>query len=158
MEFCITLLRENGYPLDLIFKTISTRVKTLLANKLKKIECNQDNTDNEISEKKIIVFPYIKNLSEKTAALIDRSNFTISLKCLNKLNNHINVHKDRTEHEYKNNVVYKIESNNCEATHVGQTKRHLKTRINEHKNNRRLDESRHSVITNHIMEFNHSFK
>jgi hypothetical protein len=143
----------------LIFKTINKRLKTIFANFFKKEnENSQDDTDSEIRAKKIIVFPYIKGISERAAAQVDRSNFIIGLRCLNRLNNHIKVHKDKTEHDYKNNVVYKIECNNCEATYVGQTKRHLKTRINEHMNNKKLDESRHSVITNHTIEFNHSFK
>ena len=118
---------------------------------------NQDNGDNEIGAKKIIVFPYIKKISEKAATLVSRSKFTVGLRCLNRLDNHIRVHKDKTEYTYRNNIVYKIECNNCDALYVGQTKRHLKTRINEHINNKKLSESRHTVVTNHIMELKHSF-
>jgi len=39
---------------------------------------------------------------------------------------------------------------------VGQTKRQL-TRINEHEKNVRFDESKHSVITKHMIENNHTF-
>jgi len=54
-----------------------------------------------------------------------------------------------------NNAIYKIFCNN--AFYVGQTKRQVQTRIKEHTNNIRLEPSRHSVITEHILEFNHSF-
>jgi len=54
-------------------------------------------------------------------------------------------------------IVYKIHCQDCEASYVGQTKRQLKTRIKEHFNNIKLDESRHSVITQHILKHNHSF-
>jgi len=57
----------------------------------------------------------------------------------------------------KNNVIYKIFCNNCEASYVGQTKRQLKTRLKEHKNNIKHDRSKHSVIFEHIVECNHSF-
>jgi len=33
----------------------------------------------------------------------------------------------------------------------------LKTRIREHKNNIKLNQSKHSVILEHIIKFNHSF-
>jgi len=69
----------------------------------------------------------------------------------------IRVHKDHTEHTHKSNIVYKIHCNNCDASYVGQTKRQLKTRTKEYFNNIKLDESRHSVITQYILEFNHSF-
>jgi len=39
----------------------------------------------------------------------------------------------------------------CEAN------RQLKTRIKEHMNNVRLEPSKHSVITEHILKFNHFF-
>jgi len=57
----------------------------------------------------------------------------------------------------KNNVVYKIFCKNCEATYVGQTKRQLRTRLKEHKNNLKQDQSKHSVITEHIIKYSHSF-
>jgi len=56
-----------------------------------------------------------------------------------------------------NNVVYKISCNNCNASYVDQTKRQLKTRINEHIKNIALEESKHSVITKHILDKNHTF-
>jgi len=41
---------------------------------------------------------------------------------------------------------------NCNASYVGQTKRKLKTRLNEHVKNIRLDPQKHSVISDHIFE------
>jgi len=55
----------------------------------------------------------------------------------------------------KNNVIYKISCKNCEVTYVGQTKRQLKTRLKEHKNNLRQDQSKHLVISQHINEYNY---
>jgi len=40
---------------------------------------------------------------------------------------------------------------------VGQSKRQLGTRLKEHKNNLKLDQSKHSVISEHIIKYNHSF-
>jgi len=56
-----------------------------------------------------------------------------------------------------NNIVYKICCKNCDAFYVGQTKRQLKMRINEHVKNINLKESKHSVIIDHIFEKNHTF-
>jgi len=99
---------------------------------------------------------YHTYVSEITAALINKSSFTVGYRCSNKIDNIIKVHKDRTEHNYKSNIVYKIHRQNY-ASYVGQTKRQLKMRIKEHFNNIKLDESRHSVITQHILKYNHSF-
>jgi len=91
---------------------------------------------------------YIRNISEIIASLINKSIFTVGYRCLNKMNRIIKIHKDQIEHDYKNNIVYKIYCQNCDASYVGQTKRQLKTRIKEHYNNNiRLDKSRHTVVT-----------
>jgi len=38
-----------------------------------------------------------------------------------------------------------------------QTKRQLRTKVKEHKNNIKQDYSKHSVISEHIIKYNHSF-
>jgi len=77
----------------------------------------------------------------------------IGYRTLNKLTSFIKKHKD--ENEFKtNNVVYKILYNNCDASYVSQIKRQLKTRINEHV---KTEESKHSVISKHMLKNNRSF-
>jgi len=149
----IKVLLDNAYPLELIFKKINHRIKDIVKiNQSHKIERNA----NE-SQRKLIVLPYIKNISEKINLSIDKSKYLIGYRILNKLTAFIKRHKDRNKFELNNNVVYKISCNNCNASYVGQTKRQLKTRINEHMKNIALDESKHSVITKHILDKNHTF-
>ena len=50
-------------------------------------------------------------------------------------------------------VVYKFTCKNCPATCIGETKRSLKTRINEHKKNKNIE----SVIHTHRNSLNHEF-
>ncbi|KAL6421068.1 hypothetical protein ACFW04_013592 [Cataglyphis niger] len=54
-------------------------------------------------------------------------------------------------------VVYKINCKNCSASYIGQTKRHLSTRIKEHFNNIKMHASNLSVISKHKLEFDHDF-
>jgi len=43
------------------------------------------------------------------------------------------------------------------VSYVGQTKRQLKTRVKEYCNNIKLNNTKHSVITEHILKLNHKF-
>jgi len=43
------------------------------------------------------------------------------------------------------------------ASYVGQMGRQLGTRLKEHRTNIKLDPPRHSVVSEHILEFGHSF-
>ncbi|EZA49820.1 hypothetical protein X777_11800 [Ooceraea biroi] len=56
------------------------------------------------------------------------------------------------------NVVYKISCCDCEASYVGQTKRQLSTRVNEHKKDINKKSGSPSVISTHRMNFGHNFK
>jgi len=146
----INTLRDNGYPLDLIFEKILKRLKTLFHinnnNKENKNKSNDHyNAQDDTNNKKIIVIPYINKLSEMVAATIDKSQYIIGYRVLNNLL------------LTNNNVVYKISCMDCDASYVGQTKRQLKTRIKEHYNNIRSTSSNPSVITEHILQHSHTF-
>jgi len=108
-------------------------------------------------ERKMIVFPYIRNISERINSTINKKEYMIGYRILNKLTGFIKRHKNSNCIENNNNAVYKIFCNDCNASYVGQTKRKIQTRIGEHVRNMGVDESRHSVITKHIIELNHSF-
>jgi len=59
LQFIIELLMDNGYPLNLIFKKINSRLKTLIYNNRKfTLGNNCDLSLNSSRDnKKIIVFP-----------------------------------------------------------------------------------------------------
>jgi len=109
------------------------------------------------NNRKFIVFPYIKELSELVAGTINKSQYITGYRILNNLGKFIRVHKDSNHFLSNNNVVYKISCNDCTASYVGQTKRQLRTRIKEHNNNCKFVSSNPSVIKEHIIEYSHSF-
>jgi len=160
LEIVIDLLLENGYPLSLIFEKINHRLKSLIYNKGNQ-SVNQSitnmNSTLETNNRKILVLPYIQKMSELVASVVDKSQYITGYRVLNNLRGCIRVHKDSNNLLSNNNVVYKISCKDCSASYVGQTKRQLKTRIREHSSNIRSSLSRHSVITDHILEFSHSF-
>jgi len=88
---------------------------------------------------------------------IDKSKYTKGYRILNNLGKFIKAHKDPTESLTINNVVYKINCNDCNASYVGQTKRQLSTRIKEHSNNYKSIAAKPSVITQHMLDFSHTF-
>jgi len=78
LELVIPLLFENGYPLNLFFEKISNRIKTLIYNNRSlNLNNNHDKNNNCSDEmnKKVIVIPYIKKISESVIAIIDKSKY-----------------------------------------------------------------------------------
>jgi len=85
-----------------------------------------------------------------------KHNFNISYFCNNKLNRFIKINKDPLPDTQKSQLIYKISCADCNATYVGQTKRQLNTRLNEHKNNIKRADSL-SVISDHRTNTGHDF-
>jgi len=158
LELVIGLLLDNGFPLNFIFNKINIRFKKLFNSKLKYHNNTQvRSVSNEhTNEKKFISVPYIKDISEKVASVLNNNDYMVGYRCLNTLGRFIKVQKDKNTLFDNNNVIYKICCNDCDASYVRQTKRKLKTRINEYLKNIKLDPQKHSVTTDHILEFDHT--
>jgi len=124
--------------------------KIFVQNAKSVVTAKNPNESNSNNKRKVIVLPYVNSISKFIVANIDKTKATIGFRCLNKLSQFIKVHKDKDLLLSKNNAVYKIFCNNCEASYVGQTKQQLKIRLKKHKNNIKQDQSRHSVISQYI--------
>jgi hypothetical protein len=120
---------------------------------------SQGNNDhpNNFDKKSCIVLPYIKGLSEDISSSLLKVGLKSVYSIPKKLNTLIKRGKDKIPKLNKTEVVYQINCKNCQFSYIGQTKRHLITRIKEHKNNIKMHESNYSVISKHRVEFNHDF-
>jgi len=153
LELCVKILIDNGYPLEYIFKHANIRIKKLCMTKLNH---NYTPPVEKMTQKKFIGFPYIKDLSEHLRKTFKDTTLLPGYRCFNKLNRYIKLHKDPTPTMHDNNIIYKICCNDCDASYVGQTKRQLNTRINEHIKNIKQT-SNLSVISQHTIDHNHTF-
>jgi len=65
--------------------------------------------------------------------------------------------KDRLKDSQLTELVYKLNCKDCDKVYIGQTKRHMGTRVKEHFNNIKST-SNFSVVTNHRLSYNHNFE
>ena len=145
----IIILLNNGYPLDYIFNNINNRTKKFLYNVNKRDEQNGD--------KKFFIIPFVKEISDKFSHIANKYDLRTAYYCNNKLNRFIKTGKDILEHQRQSNVVYRISCLDCDAKYIGQTKRQLKTRIREHRQDINRKSGSPSVISHHKIENNHEF-
>jgi len=111
-----------------------------------------DNKDN------YFVIPYIDHNADRFIRLFKNiPNFKLAFSGINRLNKFIKVHKDRLSSLSRSNVVYQINCLHCDASYVGQTRRLLKQRIDEHRSHIRRNTTQTSVITEHRLKFSHDF-
>jgi len=135
---------------------MNNRLKKLICNKLNTVSTNFNSLTTS-QERKFFVIPYIKNISKSITSTNNKDEFIIGYRVLNKLDNFIKASKDRNQISSNNNVVYKIFCKNCDVSYVGRTKRQLKTRLKEHINNIKSHATKHSVASEHILNYEHEF-
>ncbi|XP_043478403.1 uncharacterized protein LOC122508871 [Leptopilina heterotoma] len=143
------ILKNNSYPLDFIEKHVGIRM-----NKLKYL--NENNNDQNrvsiYSQIPKVALPFNEKYFFKLSNVLREFNCT-SIPIVNKNSNSIiKLGKDTTKKWDKTNVVYKFDCKDCPATYIGETKRSLQTRINEHK---KVNDN--SVVYRHRLNFNHDF-
>ncbi|KYN09543.1 hypothetical protein ALC57_18330 [Trachymyrmex cornetzi] len=100
----INTMLDNDYPLKFIFDTIRNRIKSI--QKEKASTQNDSKKSNERNNAFWFTVRSFQSLIKKDV----------------KLNKYIKVQKDPRPRLNKNNVIYKIKCNNCDAIYVGQTR------------------------------------
>jgi|GEM_PF-1112420 len=149
-----TILINNGYPKKMATKEINKRYAFLmedLSNNVKeKVSSGCDNLTS------ILTLPYVRKLSDDVKRIL-KNMVDVRFTLPKKLDSIIRRGKDRLEAGRVTEVVYKIDCKNCDKVYIGQTKRHLSTRINEHKNNIRNTTGNLSVVSEHRIKFDHDF-
>jgi len=142
----INILLHNSYPIDFIFGTIHNRIKYLISNS------NIPEIPSQATSPcpSFFTIPYIKNFSE--IFHVSKKLRTLAFTVKNKLNTVVKLHKDSLTKMQHSNIVYKLSCSKCEASYVGQTKRQLKTRINEDEKNINLRNEDLNVISIHRLQ------
>jgi len=102
LELVVNILLSNGYSLDLIFNKINQRIKHLISSGIL-LNQHDGNISTQIGDpaveetnEKLLVIPYINNISEMFVSSIRKSNVLVGYRCLNKLNRIIRTHKKST--------------------------------------------------------------
>ena len=156
-------LMKNGYPRWSI-NLAKTQKQTQKKNTQKKTQ-EQANT-----RKKMVVIPYVKNVSEQVAKAYKKVGITSAMRPHKKIRNMVVHAKDEIPIDRKDGVVYQVPCKNCETVYIGETSKALGTRISEHKDDVRKKEKRQyttasrkesqseynkSAITDHVNNLNH---
>lgn len=144
------ILLNNCFPLRIINKHINRRLHSL------KTLRNSDRVDGNVSVNRIVI-PFIKGVSENLSQNLKNLGFDTVFSIPRKLNCLIKKCKDRLPCVKQTEIVYKLNCEQCNASYIGQTKRHLQTRINEHRRDIKKQSDFISVVSKHRISLSHEF-
>jgi len=144
------ILGNNGYPKHIINKRINDRCKNIAFNKEKSMS-KEDNKGYTL------MVPFVDKASHDLKRIL-KNLIDVRFTIPKKLNCLIKKGKDQLNKAQVTEVVYKLNCKNCDKVYIGQTKRHLGTRVKEHLNNIKSTSNNYSVVSNHRLLFNHDFQ
>ena len=105
------MLRENAYPDSFINWYIRKRL-----NKIRFDYNNQSQSTNDnINRKRSVVLPYIKGTYERISSILKIYHIESVPKTVNNTNQIIVKNKDKIKDKFKNNVMYKVNCNDCDV-------------------------------------------
>ena len=123
-QHILAALQQNGYPRDFIMKTVKQHSR--------KNEQTRKVTEEESKPNKKINLPYIQGASEQLRRTFNKYNIKTTFYTPATLRSLLSKPKDPIPKEDRNNVIYQLDCKDCEAVYVGETKRTLNIRTNEH--------------------------
>ena len=119
------MLKENGYQ-----KSIISKIFKRITNNHSLSQSQQLMQATDIQEEEIrisISLPYVEGTSEKLRCILRSRNIRSTFYRENTLLKSHCIPKDRVATENKNNIVYQIDCSDCEAVHLDESKRFLKS-------------------------------
>ena len=103
-----------------------------------------------------IAFPYIDEISEITSRILNKLHLKVAHKPTNKLKSAFTKHKDPTDNLDQHHAVYMIPYQDCDNVYIGETSKTIKSRITEHKNAIKREDTR-SIPATYLMNNDHRF-
>ena len=103
---------------------------------------------------KYISAPYINGIPEKMNRHLKNHNLVLSSKPTTTLKSKLSNSKDKFSEINQNNVIYRLDCNDCDKIYIGKSTANLSKRINKHKNNV-FKYQIYSLVFHHVTWDNH---
>jgi hypothetical protein len=127
LEFINKTLVKNNYPKKLIDLTIKETIDKIEG----RTESRTGNSGQALDHTKIIIIPYISEVSQKIKHILNKYDFKTVYKKGTSMRSILTRFKHIDSLE-SHDLVYYISCNDCDANYSGNTKRKLETRVKEH--------------------------
>jgi hypothetical protein len=137
----LTTFEKNGYPSQFLHKTLfpPQGPKNILP-----------------TPRATVTIPYFRGLSEKISRYLNKFGIRCVTRSTNTLGTKIMRNAPPKSKEERMGVIYKITCNNCQQVYVGETSRHLRHRIKEHKTAVEQSRTDKSAVAGHCLDTGHT--
>ena len=155
------IFKKNGYPPSFI--------NSCIKKYLKKISVfPRPNKDNMLSNKLLIVLPYLGTISTTSRnrlqklfkRVLPNYNLRVIFRSTCRINSFLRF-KDCVPEHLKSNVIYRFQCRSCNAAYIGQSTRHYYVRVCEHLRiseftGKIMESKLKTAVSQHMKDCNHS--
>ena len=126
------LLNKNGYSKFLLDRLAKETIDKLVNVPLEKVDVPE--VKSKISGAHVFVVPYSEGFKSFRNSVMKALGNSVHFRIVSKSKKSIDMfsNKSRTPFGLASDLVYKFTCNGCNATYIGETSRHLCTRVQEH--------------------------
>src|SRR5580765_437176 len=114
------ILSNNCFPTQTINRYVHKRLNFLKHRDNRNMNTEGDNSDTLF----YVSLPFVEGLSDEINRVLKNIGLNVVYNVPKKLNTLIKRGKDRLPINNRTEVVYKLDCKNCNASYIGQTKRH----------------------------------
>ena len=137
----IQVFQSNGYPTAFIQRAMNPK--------------RTSTKDKQAAPLATISIPYIKGTSERIRRCLSRVDIQVTFRSRATMRSLLmRVRPRRSPLEYKG-VIYKIPCHDCDQVYIGETGRHLITRLKEHQRHCKYGDTDKSAVALHTWTNNH---
>ncbi|XP_046748860.1 uncharacterized protein LOC124412787 [Diprion similis] len=148
-------LRKNAYPSAFLNKHIHVKYHSIVSITDPNSNSNVSTINSNI--KHFISIPYVAGLFQSLNRIFNKYNIQFVGKNTHDISALFDSGKDVLPSDKRSCVVYKIPCKQCNKVYIGETSRHLHTRVSEHKRNIHDSEDNYTALTKHMVDFDHAF-
>ena len=146
-ERIIEVLMENDYSKESIMR-VKKRVE-----RSNRSQVSENAADTE--PRKFISLPYIPGTSETLKRVFSSHKINCAFYSKETLRKQLSKPKDKVPINDRNNIIYKIPCNDCNASYIGETKRPFGVRKKEHQGNVKNGQTEKSNVARHCWSKDH---
>jgi hypothetical protein len=138
---------KNNYPEFFTHKVVNSTLNKIINKNSKERVDDKVKNSTEEQIKHLFVIEYRGKITDDYINEVRKAGAHIkTVVTMRKTLSLLPTLKAPISKEMESNVIYKFECSRCQSTYVGKTQRHLKVRIQEHKNRKNL------VLNKHVDE------
>jgi hypothetical protein len=152
-KYILELANINGYNGKMIDEMIAKHARKIKKSSLSTLFRQEKYLERQaFDERTRVCMTFVPEVTNKLKRVFQKHNLCMVYSNKRKLRNLLGSTKDKCP-TLKKSGIYSIKCDNCNAEYIGQTRRNIKTRYNEHFSHIKYNRPEKSSVASHMLSY-----